>query len=140
MDQKTLALIRPVILRAILVAALTIPVSPRITMAATYMGWRAWLPTVTFYGERKCPECDSARRALEMVGSANWRTIRIVFVNVRWHKRAAAHDGVTSTPTLIYRTHKRTEVARQQGVITEQEVESSVAALIDLDRREKRRK
>ena len=139
MDPKKLALSRPGTLRAILVAVFTLLASSGVTLAATYMGWRAWLPTVTYYGERQCPECDTARRILDKVGSANWRTIRIIHVNIRWHKRAAAHDGVTSIPTLIYRTRNRTEVARQQGVITEQEVESSVATLIDLDRKEKHR-
>ncbi len=136
-DKIRLNSIRQVMMYLALGAALTLFASPVATPAATYMGWRYRLPTVTFYGEHKCPACDSARKVLDALEDEYWGRIRVVSVNVRWHKRTALHDSVASTPTLIYRPYKRTEVTRQHGEITQREVHSAAVRLIAVDRAEK---
>lgn len=126
-----------VVVRLVLMTALVVLPTVYSVWGATYTGWRARLPVAILYGERKCTECEAAWRTLESAEDENWGKVRISFVNVRWHKKSALRQGVTSTPMVIYRTNRRTEVARQQGAITLEEVNSAIARLIAIDYAEK---
>jgi thioredoxin 1 len=72
--------------------------------------------TVTYYSAKWCSPCRTFSPIMEELFSSTYKDIELIKINIDSNPEAAAHDNITSIPTIIIR-EQDTIIGRHTGAM-----------------------